>query len=222
MLHVLTATGARPAAFSLCVRWMARQTYAGRVTWIIVDDGPEPAAIPVMPANWHVVLIRPAPFWQPGQNTQRRNLAKGLAAVQPGGRLVIVEDDDWYAADWLATVAAELERAELVGENDSRYFNVATGRGKAMHNTKHASLCATAMRGAALETFRQVLRTCERGIDMQLWNRHPSRHLFTGHRVVGIKGLPGREGIGVGHRPAFGEDANLRQWIGDDAEAYAK
>lgn len=43
--------------------------------------------------------------------------------------------------------------------------------------------------------------------------------------VVGIKGLPGRGGIGMGHRDNFrGTDdpcgALLREWIGEDAEAY--
>ena len=41
MLTLLTATGARPEAWAICERLMARQTYAGPVRWIIVDAGPE-------------------------------------------------------------------------------------------------------------------------------------------------------------------------------------
>jgi hypothetical protein len=43
--------------------------------------------------------------------------------------------------------------------------------------------------------------------------------------VVGIKGLPGRAGLGVGHRPGTGwtpdpDFVRLRSWIGDDVDSY--
>ena len=135
MLTLLTATGARPAAWALCERWMARQDYAGPIRWIIVDDGPEPQPVTFQRKGWQLVLVRPSPHWAPGQNTQARNLLKGLAAVGPDERLVIIEDDDWYAPDWLTTVAAELEHAELVGEHRARYYNVEQRRGRQLANT---------------------------------------------------------------------------------------
>jgi len=226
VLHLLTATGARPEAWAICERLMAAQDYAGPVTWIIVDDGPEPQPVTFKRDGWQLVVIRPAPLWQPGQNTQARNLLKGLEAVDAGARLVIIEDDDWYRADWLTHVDAQLDRAELVGECQARYYNIALRRGRQLSNNAHASLCSTAMRGGALETFRHVCRRAQKFIDIDLWRRHKPAHLFTGGRVVGIKGLPGRGGIGMGHRDDFkGTDdpdlALLRQWIGDDAELYA-
>ena len=226
MLTLLTATGARPQAWAICERLMAAQDYAGPVTWIIVDDGPDPQPVTFKRDGWQLVVIRPAPLWQPGQNTQARNLLKGLEAVAPGARLVICEDDDHYRADWLTHVDAQLDRAELVGECQARYYNVALRKGRQLRNNGHASLCSTAMRGAALATFRQVCRPGRQFIDIDLWKRHPSRHLFTGNRVVGIKGLPGRGGIGMGHRDNFVGTADpnltlLRQWIGDDVELYA-
>jgi hypothetical protein len=225
VLTLLTATGARPHAWAICERLMAAQDYAGPVRWVIVDDGPEPQAVTFKRAAWDLVLIRPAPFWQPGQNTQARNLLKGLDAVPADGCLVIIEDDDYYSPDWLATVAARLEKAELVGECQARYYNVAQRKGRQLRNNGHASLCSTAMRGRALATFRQVSLKATKFIDLELWRRHPSRHLFTGNRVVGIKGLPGRGGIGMGHRDDFTGTADpdlnlLRQWIGDDVELY--
>ena len=80
MLQIITATGARPEALALCHRWMRAQTYTGQVLWLIVDDGPAPSPIEKMPDNWRTVVIRPAPFWQPGQNTQARNLLRGIDA----------------------------------------------------------------------------------------------------------------------------------------------
>lgn len=225
MIQLLTATGCRPEAFALCERWMAAQDYAGPVTWIIVDDGPEPTPITRARDGWVQVVIRPAPFWKPGQNTQARNLLKGLDACDPALPVVICEDDDHYAPDWLSTAARELAKAELVGEFRARYYNIALRRGRQLSNTQHASLCSTAMRGDALKTFRQACERAPKFIDLELWRRHRSRHLFGGNRVVGIKGLPGRGGIGMGHRDDFrGEydpdGALLRQWVGEDARHY--
>lgn len=225
MLTLLTATGARPAAWALCERWMARQDYTGPVRWIIVDDGPEPQPVTFRRDGWQLVLVRPSPHWAPGQNTQARNLLKGLAAVDPADRLVIIEDDDWYAPDWLTTVAAELQHAELVGEHRARYYNVQQRCGRQLVNTGHASLCSTAMRGSALQDFADACRARPKFIDLELWRRARGRRLFGGHRVVGIKGLPGRGGIGMGHDPEFSGEADasgalLRDWIGEDAEVY--
>ncbi|MBN4999090.1 glycosyltransferase family 2 protein [Stenotrophomonas maltophilia] len=225
MLTLLTATGARPAAWALCERWMARQDYSGPVRWIIVDDGPEPQSVTFRREGWQLVLVRPSPHWAPGQNTQARNLLKGLAAVGSEERLVIIEDDDWYAHDWLTTVATELQHAELVGEHRARYYNVEHRRGRQLANTGHASLCSTAMRGSALRDFADACRSRPKFIDLELWRRPRHRRLFGGHRVVGIKGLAGRGGIGMGHDPDFKGEADpcgslLRDWIGADAEVY--
>ncbi len=225
MLTLLTATGARPEAWAICERLMARQTIVEPVRWVIVDDGQQPQPVTFRRDGWELVLIRPAPFWQPGQNTQARNLLKGLDALGPHDRLVIIEDDDWYAADWLLHVAAQLERAELVGECRARYYNTVQRRGRQLRNQAHASLCSTAMRGDAIRQFRRACNSRQRFIDIDLWGRVPSRYLFTGHRVVGIKGLPGRGGIGMGHRDDFAgvddrDGALLHEWIGHDAEMY--
>jgi hypothetical protein len=149
----------------------------------------------------------------------------GLAAIEPGAALVCIEDDDWYARDWLAHVAAELRHDELVGETHARYYNVATRVGRQLTNAEHSSLCSTAVRGSALGALRDACRTGARWIDIDLWKR--GGHLFGGHRVVGIKGLPGRGGIGMGHDRAFRGQADpdgrlLREWIGGDADAYLR
>lgn len=225
MLTLLTATGGRPVAWAICQRLMARQDYTGPVRWVIVDDGPEPQPMNFQRDGWELQVIRRAPYWEPGQNTQSRNLLAGLEAIQDDERVVVIEDDDYYAEDWLTCVSEQLSRAELVGECSARYYNVQARKARQMKNTRHASLCSTAMRGKALKTFRNACLLSPKFIDLVLWKRHPSRHLFGGHRVVGIKGLPGREGIGVGHRDDFNgtcdlDGALLEKWIGEDANLY--
>lgn len=227
MLQLLTATGARPEAFALCQRWMQAQDYVGKVLWIIVDDGQDPQPLAKMSSRWLQVVVRPSPRWEPGQNTQARNLLAGLNAVDSDYPLVMIEDDDWYAPDWLTHVEQQLERAEIVGEIHARYYNVATRKGRQLRNGTHASLCSTALRGAGIDALRKSCVSSPKFIDLDLWKRHRNKRVFEGHRVVGIKGMPGRGGIGMGHQENFTGDfdrngALLRQWIGDDATHYSE
>lgn len=198
MLTALTPTGARPEAFAKCVEQMRAQSYTGRVKWIIVDDGPDSMPTPGMPENWSVIHVRPEPLWEPGQNTQARNLREGLEWVKPDDRLVIIEDDDEYASWWLGRVNEWLDHDDLVGEAPSIYRHM-NGREKNMNNTQHASLCATAMKGSAIEDFRRVLDEGPTMIDMRLWKRGGKIYPQQGG-VIGLKGYPGRPGIGMGHR----------------------
>lgn len=225
MLTLLTATGARPEAWALCERWMLRQTFAGPVRWVIVDDGPEPQPITFRRAGWELVLIRPAPFWRPGQNTQARNLRKGMDAVQRDDLVTFVEDDDHYAPGWLQAIVDQADRAEVIGTPRARYYNLPARIARQLNNTQHAALCSTAIRGQAVDAMRRVLRDAQKFIDLQLWRGARSRHLFAGDYVTGIKGLPGRGGIGMGHSKNFSGTPDpdlriLREWIGEDAEAY--
>lgn len=225
MLTLLTATGCRPEAWALCERWMLAQTYSSPVRWVIVDDGEEAQPITFRRHGWQLDVVRPGPRWKPGANTQARNMLAGLAVIGADERVVIIEDDDHYKPDWLRAVDHELERAELVGEFFARYYNVAAMRGRQLQNSRHASLCSTALRGRALSALRVACHQRPKFIDLELWRVSPQRCLFDGHRVTGIKGLPGRGGIGMGHKADFRgtEDptgALLRQWVGADAEHY--
>lgn len=74
MLTLLTATGARPQAWAICERLMMAQDYSGPVRWVIVDDGKEAQPVTFERDGWTLEVIRPAPYWRQGQNTQARNL----------------------------------------------------------------------------------------------------------------------------------------------------
>jgi len=226
MLTLLTATGSRPVAWALCEQLMQRQTYAGNVRWIVVDDGEIPQPICFSRPGWQVDVIRPYPPWQAGQNTQSRNILAGLECVSNSDRLVIIEDDDYYSPGYLTHVSEHIQRAELVGESHARYYNVTTKRHHTHNNDAHASLCATALTGAAIQRLRELCQTPRRFIDLDLWRDHPSKSLANSRLTVGIKGLPGRAGIGIGHDRSFGraddsQQTVLREWLGQDAGLYA-
>lgn len=222
MLQVITPTGDRPEAWSLCQRYMQRQTYSGPVVWHVTDDGHVPMEVSFRRDGYTLHMHRLPPM---AGNTQARNLLFLLGQIDPRYPVVCFEDDDWYAADWLEVCAMYLERASLVGETRARYYNVEHRIGRQLNNVAHSSLCSTAMRGAAIVAFKRACQTYKKFIDIELWRGHRDALLFDGHRVVGIKGMPGRGGIGMGHKAGFNgqRDPNmllLREWIGPDADWY--
>lgn len=226
MLTLLTATGGRVEAWQKCEEMMRRQIYTGPVHWIIVDDGEEAQPITFERPNWTLSLVRPTPRWQPGQNTQARNLKEGMRLVKPDAKLVVIEDDDVYDPEWLERVDKWLDRQDLVGEAPARYYNIKTKQCKVLRNFTHASLCSTAMKGKAIEVFRNELKPGVQFIDINLWRnfRGPAA-LYPTELVVGIKGMPGRGGIGVGHKEDFKGQIDstgsiLRQWLGTNADLY--
>lgn len=216
MLSLITPTGCRPAAFAHCQRWMAAQDYTGPVEWIVVDDGE--VMQPIEFTRWPVVVVRPQPYWQEGDNTLARNLLAGLEIA--GDRVVIIEDDDYYAPGWLSAVDAAFDRAELVGQALSRYYHVGSTRSIDFGRQKHASLCATAVRGRAKDVLKEMCQQTSRGIDLKLWRRHEGQHLMDCELVTGIKGLPGRENIGMGRNLKGQATMVLENWIGEDAKYY--
>ena len=196
-LSVLTPTGARPEAFAQCVQYMRAQAYRGPVRWVVVDDGPMPEPTPYVD-GWEIIHIRPWPRWEPGQNTQARNLLAGLDHVTD--RVVIVEDDDAYAPWWLSACADWLEIDAMVGESHAIYHHT-NGAVRECGNDAHASLCSTALAGSAINDLRLICETQKKAIDFTLWKSRPGRLYPPEPRgVTGIKGYPGRPGIGAGHR----------------------
>jgi hypothetical protein len=172
------------------------------------------------------------PYWKPGQNTQCANLLSALDRVR-GDRVLVIEDDDWYAPDYLETMDRWLDQADLAGEARAKYYNVFYRNYFVNANLHHASLCQTAFHASLIPTVMEICRQAIKWPDLTLWNRVRGRKFLTqpsGQTLcVGIKGLPGRTGIGMGHSTraatAFSADPDLKilhQWIGEDAETYAK
>jgi len=226
VITLLTATGGRPESWAICERLMLAQTYEGPVHWVIVDDGEQPQEITFARHNWTLEVVRPMPFWRSGENTQARNLLAGLEVIDANAQLVIIEDDDYYSPDWLRFIdsAFFLSSADLIGESNARYYNVQTGIARELSNLNHASLCSSAMRGPAIQSF---FKACQKGakfIDVDLWASCEKKLLFYEAQVVGIKGMPGRDGIGMGHKSLVGQqdqESNiLKQWLGKDADFY--
>lgn len=203
---------------------MARQTVKPD-QWIVADGGATPVNTTM--GQIHIHDARP-----PGPLNFGYNLLNGIAACA-NELLIIIEDDDFYRADHIERIVEKAEAGyRLIGSEDiQRYYNVAHRSWKMMNNIG-ASLCQTALRRDLFPLFRKTIQECmgrgSYGIDTTLWRAARNDWAFTHQMTVcGIKGLPGRIGLGIGHRPdaRWSPDPHLtqlRKWIGADADLYAE
>ena len=205
-LTALTCTYNRPEAFSLCEKYVARQTRQPD-QWLVLD-GPEPMHVKVADA------IRDGKI--------------------EGDAILWTEDDDWISTRWFEWCEKRLDKGfELVGQGMAFYYNVNHRWWSNCNNVRHASLCQTAMRSSLLPHTWNIIHDfgCP-WIDVQLWNIECNKYLHLPkdgeYLVVGIKGMPGTKGYSREHRQVNYEGnekdldlAKLRSQIGDDADLYA-
>lgn len=235
MIALITPTGGRPNQIALCHFFMKRQTYPGKVAWIIVDDCEVHTTDGIAndKENWNIIKVYPTPPWRQGQNTQGRNIASGINTLLANygseeiEGIFIIEDDDYYKPMYLERMVLRLPGLQAVGELNTIYYNVFYRTYFTNSNTGHSSLFQTAFTMEALPIFISSLD--QRFIDATFWTRLNRVNLFNeGNLSVGIKGQPGRYGIGAGHAklrnmPADRDWNYLTKLIGiDDAKLYTR
>jgi hypothetical protein len=229
MIALITPTGGRALQFSLCVKFINRQTYKGNVIWIIIDDCVPQTTDLVIRDDWTVIKIFPSPVWHLGENTQSRNIREGIKYLFSSYSkkdiegIFIIEDDDYYKSSYLENMVIKLRGFNAAGETDTIYYNVVHRTYFSNQNFKHASLFQTAFTPEAVH----ILESCydNRFIDCVFWSLVQNKNLFKDRLSIGIKGLPGRAGIGAGHQRMgnMPEDRNmnyLKSIIGEDANLY--
>ena len=225
MITLLTATGMRPEAFALCEKYMERQTVCKDhgIQWIVVDDGEVPTE-----CTKSQTYIRGPKIWKPGINTQRLNLDVAIPYIK-GDYIAVIEDDDWYSPTYLEDMIDLLKHSEIAGEAFSKYYNLKYRCYQELQNTRHSSLCSTVFRSSLLPKFEQAVNSGEKFIDIALWEsvqKIPHILRVSNYNLcVGIKGVPGRKGIGMGHEPVgfltdAGNLSKLVEWTGIDAANY--
>jgi len=223
-LTVITATGDRPLTLAMCRWWIMHQSLLPG-QWIIVDDGREPVPPDVWFAADYVYRQPEAPA--SGQ-TLTKNLLLALQRVRYP-KVVVMEDDDWYHADYLRVMDAALDLYSLVGQGEAVYYHYPSAMWYRHPNLRHASLSQTAFTTEAAAVLTEVCAQADTPyVDMALWKHLPNkRRVLPGSPPlsIGMKGLPGRHGLGFGHAPdhKFLPDPDgrlLRGFIGDDYAVY--
>ena len=196
------------------------------IQWILSDDSSEHYTIDC-PNNIRNFIHQKRKYPGDKSNSFRCNLITALPHILYN-KIVIIEDDDWYHPDYLKYYSSRLDNYQLVGEGPAHYYNVKSRTYRVLGNNKRASFCQTALR---TEIINKLLVSCYRDsafVDARLWDKSCRKFIFQDDKphCIGIKGMPGRTGIGIGHRMNNGKkDPDLKilkKWIGSDAEYYAK
>jgi len=233
-IFLITPTGARRDQFALCAKWMKRQTYSDDVVWVIVDD-----AYPVTTNNvgegfkdkWTIVRIHPTPIWA-GENTQGRNIKAGIDFVKENYKreevsaIFIIEDDDFYKPHYLQRMMELKGTFDIWGETNTIYYNVGCRRFADNNNKAHSSLFQTAFTYDVIPVLEMYYS--HKFIDAAIWAAVRNRFLFhDGTLSIGMKGMPGRGGIGAGHSKAMTMPSDismgaLKSMIGEDYKEYER
>ena len=235
MIALITPTGGRPAQISLCQQFMKRQSYSGKVVWIIIDDC-VPRTTDDIPEdfreNWIIIKKYPEPAWQIGHNTQARNISVAINTLLSNyteeeiEAIAIIEDDDYYRAIYLERMISRLNGYDIAGETNTIYYNVFYRTAVTNPNTIHASLFQTVFNPKVIEHVKSSYG--HRFMDCQIWEKAENKNLFQeGNLAIGMKGMPGRYGIGAGHSKWSNNiDINLnylKSLIGEeDAKLYER
>lgn len=238
-ITALTCTGDRPVCLNLLSKWIANQTMPID-QWLVIDDGKGPF-IPSLNCDY----VYRKPNDGEGQ-TLNLNLQEALPHIK-GDIIFFMEDDEYYAKDYVKTMVEKIQDYMIVGICKSKYYHLPTRTYFAHHNYSHASLAQTAIAKAALPVLKEVLDG-DAFIDIRLWNNlcngNPETKQFVknfnhqgtvinnqavlfddgkDYLYVGMKGMPGRKGIGSGHKGIGRPDSRfstLAQWIPDDWKTY--
>lgn len=240
---VITLTGDRPEAFALCRRWMENQTRQPD-QWIVLSDGKVP--LKNIPPGCHYVRREPKPT--DPRHTMIINLREAIKHIE-GSVVFIMEDDEYYGPKYIETLLKHLDKYEVVGVGRSKYYHLPSGSYIKDCNMDNASLAQMAFRRSFLPEFEALLEG-DQYVDMRIWkhvgntnhlrwvdsDKSPDRivngrgYVFDDgdeHIYVGMKGLPGREGICWGHKedPRYSHmDAKreiIKKWLGNDYQYYS-
>jgi glycosyltransferase involved in cell wall biosynthesis len=198
---------------------MDRQTVKAD-QWIVADDGTEE-----QPTTAGQQVIRRQRSSE-GAQSLADNILAAIDHVK-GEFVGIIENDDYYLPEHIEYHVEQLKHYPAAGGIWLNYYNLEHKGYRVIRNVCSA-LCNTFMRVEVLEDLRAAAIECRKkndyNIDQHFWSRVGQKGLHNKVTVIGLKGLPGRKGLGVGHRPKnLTPDADyemLKRWLGDDASIY--
>ena len=232
MLTVITPTGDRPLAFSLCKRWMENQTHKPD-QWIVIDDGKQSMDLQ---SEGYLEYVRREPVKTDPKHTLVVNVATAIPKIK-GDKVIFWEDDEYYAPEFLEVMNHHLDKFQVVGIGWAKYYHIRTGGWVEHQNMNHASLAQT---GFQMSVLSMVQMCIDRGmekewLDCQIWDETMKSKTTISHLIfrderkplyVGIKGLPGRNGIGIGHKIETYKNhddkgrSKLISWVQKDYQVY--
>lgn len=230
-LTLITLTGLRPEAFNRLEDMVLAQSIWDAepdISWIVIDD-----CKPDTEMHCKQRYFRGPQTWKPDLNTQRGNLDRALGKIEiDSDYIFILEDDEFYAPDYLEVMCRALRTSHLVGIANARYYNVDFQGYTEMKNFRHSSLSQTAFRKSALPLLQKAVNSGHFYFDVEFWRMALAQDLLCTFITntslsIGIKGLPGRPGLTPSHTDRKGfvfdpQAAKLKAWLPEHWQMYEK
>ncbi len=194
-ITIITPTGSRQTAMTRCEYYMSRQTVQPD-QWVISDDGLETMKYTLGQE------IYTRPFSLNKAKSFTGNVINCISHIKYN-KILIFEDDDFYHPTYIERMVQRLQNFDLVGQPLAIYYNVAKQKWRQNQNEDRASFCETAFRSILIPSLEKACQLRSSAfIDARLWKLQIRKALFSDERLcIGIKGMPGRKGVGIGHRP---------------------
>jgi hypothetical protein len=197
-ITIITPSGDRPTSLLRQKRYIKRSLYpkSWKIKWVVIDDG----ILPFDPkgCEYH----RREPDGPGSLERQVRFLGKLKTDF-----VLIHEDDDWYSPHRIRNQINLLNKSQkhLHGFSHGIYYHVPIRGFRRMENGGHASFCETAMTAELWNRFVDLYLTPAGNkvfLDLELWKLFSQYGVLTPPEprvCLGLKGLPGRGGLGGGH-----------------------
>jgi len=218
-ISIVTTTRGRPGCFALLERWVARQTVQP-VQWLVVGEDHQ---------GYRFTMGQEIIKRKSKKDTLPSICENWLAAIPhlKGDRILVMEDDDYYHEEYIATLAPLLDDARLAGVKGDLYYKLPIRKYQMMGNQQHASLAATVFTSEMIPFIERCRLHKSVYIDCYLWSEGtadnadwrliPNKAKDGRALHVGMKMMPGANGLGMGHQDTGASDkslAMLTTWIG--------
>ncbi len=226
-ISIVTPTADREFCLKRLAFYLQRQTFVGDIQWVVTDSGSRflRGCLPIPMEYEYLGHIK-----NPKQSFCS-NMQDALSRVKYD-RILVMEDDDWYHPTYVETMYERLNKNQLVGEIPAIYYHVKDQSYRILPNTERASMCQMGFRKDVIRIIQHIIKqdSTNAFIDLKLWKYYASqfkRKLYNTRLSIGIKGMPGNEGIGIGHRhkdvhrTKDKDFKKLEEWIGkEDTNFY--
>lgn len=169
---LMPTRGDRPQMLEQAIHYYEQQDYPNKVLVLMADD----------PIND-----------EPDITYRYKTGARRVFDIQDIDLCVIMEDDDYYAKDYISTMVDEWLNAgkpSLIGYDNTIYYHLGIRKYKLLKHLHHSSMFCTAFTKDVLDIFWP--KDTESFLDLHLWKYmsiYYKTHLMNGYgKCMGIKG----------------------------------
>ena len=163
---ICTVTSGRPTAFSYLARWVENQNTRD-FHWLVVTDDSAGYTFPTKKCT----VVRREP-----DGTDTPSICQNWSAAldwieerEEYDKIMVMEDDDYYAKSYVHEVAKYLDQTDLFGWHEDAYYYVLSRKAKMVHNVGFACLASTAFTRKVIPYLRECIAQDNPFIDNLLW-----------------------------------------------------